>query len=62
MDAAVERLQEALGYAEKIGPIEEADTYGDLAELYIRRGVTQRLSHFLSNACTHFSTVAFKMN
>lgn len=34
VDAAVERLQEALGYAEKIGPIEVADTYGDLAELY----------------------------
>ena len=38
MDSAVERLQEAPGYAEKIGSIEVADTYGDLAELYIRDG------------------------
>jgi hypothetical protein len=38
VDASVAKLQEALGHAEKIGPIEVADTYGDLAELYIREG------------------------
>jgi tetratricopeptide (TPR) repeat protein len=38
MDAATDEIQKALVDARKLGDIEVADTYGDLADLYYRDG------------------------
>jgi TonB family protein len=38
VDAALAELQQALGDAKKLGEIEVADTFGDIADLYSREG------------------------